>query len=166
MTWFTLQDAISLGLKREVAELIPPGERVLDVGGNTVIPSSIYTRAQGWDAERMRLGWENDGSIDTIHCYHFLEHLSGDGAIAMLRDFQRVLKIGGSANILVPYYTSQMQAHDLDHKSRWCEETWRNIFNCPYYPDKGGDWRLKVRVNLILGLVERNLSLFTQLERV
>ena len=71
-------------------------------------------------------------------------------------------------NIVVPYYTSQMMAHDLIHKQAFCEETWRNTFENEYYkladaPEEG--WKLKARLNIIIGIYERNLCLMTQLVR-
>lgn len=151
-----------LGMKRDLHQLIQPGEKQLDVGGDTMIKNSLFTRAAGWDAETMLLRSVSSSSIDTIWCFHFLEHLNGALAEKMLREFERVLKWGGTANIVTPYYTSQMQAHDLDHRSIYCEETWKNLFNDPYYKDHG-EWELKVHFVMIAGIVERNLALFTQL---
>lgn len=107
------------------------------------------------------------GSIATIWAHHFFEHLSGADAMLTLREIQRVLKVGGLANIVVPYYSSQMQAQDLDHKSVWCEETWRNLFKNPYYTKgREEEWKFHLHACFILGLNERNLALFTQLERI
>lgn len=156
------QDWFENGLKRPLAALIPPGELVLDVGtshGATVVPGA-KTLDERWRAPLLPY---RDGTIDTIFAHHFLEHLDGETAVRQLREFERVLKVGGTVNVVVPYYTSQMAAHDLDHKSVWCEETWRNTFANPGYDAKGRNWRLAVNFNLICGVVERNIALFTQL---
>ena len=67
-----------------------------------------------------------DGSVAVIHAYHFLEHL--EKPVAMLAECQRVLRPGGVMNIVVPYYTSQMMAHDLTHRHAFCEDTWKITF--------------------------------------
>jgi hypothetical protein len=161
------EEFLWLGMKRSTGHLQSGPNRfcAIDVGGNTVIKDSPYTRAAGWDALSMALLREGDDTIGTIYCFHFLEHLTGHDALMMLREFERVLVPGGVANIVTPYYNSQMQAHDLDHRSVWCEETWKIIFDTPYYGDKG-KWLLRVNFCLIAGVVERNLALFTQLGKV
>lgn len=102
------------------------------------------------------------GTVDVIHAYHFLEHLNGAEAIALLRNCEHVLKIGGIINICVPYYSSGLQAQDLTHKSVWCETTFQTLFNNSYY-DPAGSWKLRVHAQFIMGIVERNLALFVQL---
>lgn len=156
------QDWFKEGMKRPLATLIPPGEVVLDVGtshGAAVVPGA-HKLSEHWRAPTLP---QASDCVDTIFAHHFLEHLDGETAVAQLREFERVLKVGGTVNVVVPYYNSQMASHDLDHKSVWCEETWRNTFANPGYDAKGRDWRLRVNFNLICGVVERNLALFTQL---
>jgi predicted SAM-dependent methyltransferase len=43
-----------------------------------------------------------DGSVDHILCSHFLEHVFREEAVAILKDFRRALKPGGTAHIIVP----------------------------------------------------------------
>jgi hypothetical protein len=86
--------------------------------------------------------------------------------VEMLREFERVLRPGGTANIVTPYYSSQMQAQDLDHESVWCERTWATLFENQYYADYRRGWKLKVQACFIIGIVERNLALFTQLVKL
>lgn len=43
-----------------------------------------------------------DGSVDHILCSHFLEHIFREEAVAILKDFRRALKPGGTAHIIVP----------------------------------------------------------------
>ena len=103
---------------------------------------------------RLDLPFESN-SIDGIFVFHFLEHVKDVPKV--LLDFQRVLKVGGIVNIVVPYYTSQMQAQDLDHKNQFCEETWRVLFRNPYYDKNAVEWQFKVNTNIIIGVCERNL---------
>jgi hypothetical protein len=166
------QDWFAIGMKRSIPDFIEPGERVLTVGGKEVTDDKLYR--PHWDAMTQPLYDISethgrckieDGSIDTIWSNHFLEHLPGNRAVEMLREFERVLKIGGTANIVVPYYNSSMQAHDPDHKSAWNEGSWTTILKPEYYFDHGA-WALKVHACFIVGIVERNLALFTQLVKV
>ena len=157
-TWFTL------GMKREQPALIVPGYQQFDLGcGNNPVPGAIALDWPAWTAPEPIPA--ADRSVDTIWAHHFMEHLTGADAISMLREIQRVLKIGGSANIVTPYYNSQLQSTDLDHKSAYCEETWRNLFSNEMYAKNHDGWALKVNVCWIIGIKERNLALFTQLVR-
>jgi predicted SAM-dependent methyltransferase len=146
---------------------IPPIHRwdehglVFNLGcGKKIIQGAINLDLPSWDANLNTISAGTD-STDCVHAYHFLEHL--DNPIAMLAEIQRVLKPGGVANIVVPYYNSQMSAQDLSHKSVWCETTWQNLFKNTYYMRPGENWRLRVHLNIIIGVVERNLCLMTQL---
>lgn len=157
-----IQDLFRIGMDREIPDLIPDKSgMVLNLGaGNKHIYGAISLDYPEWDAEDYYIPVGNE-EIDQIHAYHFFEHISNPPQ--MLRECQRVLKVGGHINIVVPYYTSQMQAHDLFHKSKFCEETWRNLFNTPYYSKNREGWRFKVGINIIIGIVERNICLMTQL---
>jgi len=155
------QDWFQVGMKRELADLKTSRGLIITVGGSEVTDNKLYR--PHWDALNQNLPYVNS-SVGTIWCDHFLEHLPGNRAIEMLREFERILIPGGIANIVVPYYNSNLQAQDLDHKSSWNENSWNNLFNNQYYSDHG-DWMLKVNFCLIAGIVERNLCLFTQLEK-
>lgn len=160
-----IQDWFKLGMKREISLLISPGEKQLDLGpGKAPISGANTLDYPDWIGGT-QIPYPM-GSIDTIWAHHFLEHLHGDAVIKTIRECERVLKTGGTMNIVTPYYSAQCQAQDLDHKSVYCEETWRNLFKNPYYT-KGREepWQLKVNACFILGIVERNLALFTQLIR-
>ena len=159
----SLQDLFLIGMDRTIPDILPWNEKgiVLNLGcGKKKIDGAVNMDYPDWDANMDYLGFE-DESVDCVHAYHFLEHI--DDPIAMLRDIQRVLKVGGVCNIVVPYYTSQMQAHDLSHQHMFCEETWRNLFTAPYYTKDREGWKLRVHLNVIMGVVERNLCLVTQL---
>jgi len=160
-----LLDLFELGMARNIKEVVPfnyrEGSVNLNVGcGNKEIPNTIGIDYPEWDADKDPLPYEDD-SVDVIFAFHFLEHCKHP--IKVLQDFQRVLKIGGVVNIVVPYYTSQMQAHDLDHKHTFCEETWRNLFSNEFYDKNRVSWHFEIGTNVIIGIVERNLALVTQL---
>ena len=46
-------------------------------------------------------------------------------------------------NFCVPYFSSLLMAQNLQHKSFWCEETFRNLFEDDTY-EHCGKWRLQV----------------------
>lgn len=167
----SIQDFFKLGMKRDIHNLIPPrlnhyGGNALNLGaGNSLIAGTDPLDLPEWNAEDGMLPARiASDSVDTIFAFHFFEHLTGAKAIRILRECERVLKVGGTLNVVVPHRLSQMAYHDLDHKSFWTEETWKVLFSTPYY-DKNREtpWLLEVNVNLIIGVVERNLALMTQL---
>jgi len=159
-----LMDLFSFGIDRDFEEFKPmPEGKVLNVGpGNKPIFKTIPIGLPEWNADFDYLPFE-DGSIAGIHAYHFLEHC--EYPLRVLQEFQRVLMPGGVVNILVPYYTSQLQAQDLDHKSKFSENTWRVAFQNKYYDrdEDGAGWEFIIGVNMIMGLIEKDICLVTQL---
>lgn len=158
-----IQQFFKMGMDRVIPELkaMPDGP-VLNLGsGNKVIPGTINLDLPDWNADENFIPFSDD-SIAGIYAFHFLEHIKEP--IKMLAEMQRVLVPGGIVNICVPYYTSQMAHHDLDHKHWYTEATWQNTFNNPYY-DKAKivEWKFDIGFNLICGIVERNTCLLTQL---
>lgn len=129
-------------------------------GGNKEIDGAVNLQFPDWNAETDKIPYP-DGSIDEIHAYHFLEHI--DNVPFVLTECQRVLKEGGHMNILVPYFKGGMAFQDLDHKRFYTEDTWRILFNNQYYDKNRIDWRLKVHLNIVVGLNQKDLALFTQL---
>lgn len=184
----TIQQFFKFGLDREIPQLatkpaglainLGPGRRkripeTVGVGGGADAPHN-YVKPETlteWDGTRTLVEWRapeplpfvND-SIAEIHAYQFMEHLSGEDAIATLRECERVLKPDGVLNIVTPYFNSQHMSQALDHKSFWSEETWHWLFGNEYYADhEGNGWALYVHCCFIMGIVYRNLDLFTQL---
>lgn len=167
----TIQDLFLLGMKRDIPPLLELphglGTTVLNLGaGNQVIPGAIaldYMR--GWDGDTMPIPYP-PGSVDAIHCYHFLEHLQDPGA--MLMECQRVLRVGGVLQLCVPYYRGQIAYSELDHKHFFAETTWRKLMANPY-SDKFGrneKWLLRLHANFVMFVEEANPALFAQFERV
>lgn len=159
-----INELFKLGMDRDLPELLhgPLYGREIDLGASGVkktLPEALgYPE---WIHPRDPIPAE-DGSVARIHAFHFLEHLTGDHAILLLREIERVLMPGGVANLVMPYYNSQMQCQDLTHKSFWNEGTFANLFDNQHY-DIAGKWNLYVHTQFIMGIVERNLALFVQL---
>jgi hypothetical protein len=164
-----VQDLFKLAMKRGLPDLITNDDMqgtIINVGaGDSFIEGATNIDKPKWSwPESNHLPCHNE-TVKTIHAYHFLEHLSGEDAITMLLEFQRVLKPGGTINFLVPYYNSSMQAQDLTHKSFWNETTFQTLFRNKYYDPNGltHSWKLSVHFQVIIGIVERNLALMGQL---
>lgn len=165
-----LAEIFELGMDRAIKPAIydvdPDTNLVLNLGpGNKRIDGTIALEYPHWDAEKDPIP-HLDGTIQQIHAYHFLEHLADPRVV--LAECQRVLRVGGHMNIVVPYYSSNMASQDLDHKSFFTEDTWKTLFSNPYYDKNrnGVDWKFDVHLNVIMGVAERNLALVTQLVRV
>lgn len=158
-------DIFRHGMKREPGAQIPiTGDLILELGpGNTPWEYATETLEwPEWKADHNPLPYEND-TVDHIGAFHILEHV--EKVVPLLRECQRVLVTGGTMNIVVPYYSSNLQARDLDHKHSFTELTWKTLFDNMYYlKDKEG-WEFYVGFNMIMGVEERNLCLCTQLIR-
>ena len=156
-------DIFRHGMKREpgIQLDIGPGP-VLELGpGNTPwAPATTSLEFPEWNAETDPIQY-NDNSFEAIGAFHFLEHIQN--IVPLLRECQRVLQYGGTMNIVVPYYSSQLQARDLDHKHSFTELTWSTLFDNDYYDKDKKGWEFDVQFNMIMGVKERNLCLCTQL---
>jgi hypothetical protein len=162
------QDLFHFGMKRELNPLLAYNGITLDIGSSLgdrwTNPDARSLGPPDWNFPRDNIPYE-EASVSTIHCYHFLEHLTGADAISFLRECERVMIPGASVmNFCVPYYKSNLAAECLDHKSQWTEETFRNLFDNSGY-DIAGCWDLRLHFQLIAGVVERNLCIIGQLIR-
>lgn len=158
-----IQEYFKLGMKKEIPDLLDNYGFQIDLGpGQSPTPGcDVYLEYPEWDADTMPLPFE-DNSVDVIHMYHFLEHVRD--AVAMLRECERVLKVGGHMNIVVPHGMSQIGTGCLDHKQWITEETWDMFDNVGF--DKLGFWKLKVHANFICGVVWRSLAVCTQIVKI
>lgn len=160
----SIEAFFKLAMKRDLGELITDtpqlGEYVNVGSGKQIIFWADSLDYPEWDADGDEPIPYPDKSLNGIIAFHFLEHCLDP--IWVLREFERVLKPGGVVWICVPYYSSEMAHHDLDHKHFFTEETWKVLLSNEFY-SKHGEWSFKVQFNIIIGLVERNLCLLTQL---
>lgn len=163
---FDLRELFLVGMDRHVKEVLAfPDGMVLNLGaGKKLIVDTIPLDAdRGWYAPRLPYA---DGQVAGIYAFHFLEHLGKDDLIEMLREIERVLKPGGSMISIVPLAGTEIAFHDFDHKTFWTEESWRQLFSCPYYDGTmPRDWKFKIQFNIIMGIVTRNLCIFSQIVR-
>lgn len=83
-----------------------------------------------------------DGSVEEVHCAHFFEHLTGAERMLFMDELWRILKPGGSAKIITPYWQSYGAVQDPTHQ--WpplCEASyfyfnrgWRESAGIAHYP--------------------------------
>jgi ubiquinone/menaquinone biosynthesis C-methylase UbiE len=142
---------------------VPDAEdgKILNVGcGEKKIINAYHLDLPEWNADKEAIPFGDD-FFASVYAIHFLEHVKKP--VKVLREIQRVLRPGGHLNVVVPYYSSQIAYHDLDHKSFWCEDTWKHLFQTKYYKKDHEDWQFEIGANFIMGVAERNMMLFTQL---
>lgn len=167
----TIQQFFKWGMDRDIPKLLEPptqGERINLGPGN--VKEIEGTIGVGRIAEiQTDVAWEfpdplpfGDGTVSVVHMHHFLEHFSGEDCIKILKDVERVLRPGGVVFVTTPYPDTPNYWRALDHKSAWCEETWAWLFENPYYGPDGG-WYLRLHTTFIMGIVERNRALLSQL---
>src|ERR1044071_8447624 len=63
----------------------------------------------------------SEGYADEVFCSHFIEHVVD--LIAFMNEVWRVMKSGGTATFVAPYYTSVWAIQDPTHKRSISEQT-------------------------------------------
>lgn len=163
-----IEDWFEFAWNREVpCPKNPPnkGERQLNLGAGyrEVTWAKSLGHEQKFDLED-QVAWNHvvdDETVDAIWAHGVFEHIVD--IPALLRQCERVLRPGGVLNIVVPHGLSDLYVEDIDHKHPIVEDTWRNIMDNPYYQAGGQKpWKLKMHTQFIMGVVWRNLALFTQ----
>lgn len=57
-----------------------------------------------------------DGSVEEVHCSHFVEHLGAVDRIHFANELHRVLVNGGKATVIAPHWASPRAYGDLTHQ--------------------------------------------------
>jgi predicted SAM-dependent methyltransferase len=162
----TLLDNFRVGMDRRVPDWLPflPGPIINLGAGKKRIDGTMALDLPDWHAGEPLPFVE--GEVSGILAYHFFEHLDGAIVVSVLREIERVLKPGGILNAVIPHWDSEAANQDIDHKSSWSESTWKNILLNPYYNTTvPRDWKLVEHTTMIMGLVQRNLVIVSQLVR-
>lgn len=68
-----------------------------------------------------------DNSVDGIFCEHTIEHLTYEQAQALLRECNRILKVGGVIRIILPDLSKFIEAYQVGN-SNWFEDWERLMF--------------------------------------
>lgn len=91
-----------------------------------------------WDLEQFPWPFE-DSSVDEIYCSHYIEHTKD--LVSFANELYRILKIGGKAEIIAPYYSSIRAWQDPTHLRAISENTffyfckeWREVNKLDHYP--------------------------------
>lgn len=58
----------------------------------------------------------DDGVVDGIYTSHFLEHLSGPDRVPFMNECYRILKVGATMKVIVPFWSSMRAVQDPFHK--------------------------------------------------
>lgn len=112
----------------------------------------VFDLAQSWP-------WD-DGSVTEAHASHFVEHLTGDQRIHFVNELYRVLKPGGTCQIIVPHWASCRAYGDLTHQwppvsefwFYYLSKAWREVnapHNDAYTCDFDATWGYAVRQDLL-----------------
>lgn len=165
-----VQDLFFIGMDRTLPPLLrPPVGRSIGLGESGVkVTSGTSLGLPDWCWPRDPIP-ALDGTVAIFHAYHFFEHLTGEEAISLLKAIEAKLMVGGIVQFCIPYYSSNMAAQDLTHKSMWTEDTFKTLFRNAYYDPTAGasdGWKLQVHFQAIMGVVERNMALVGQLVKV
>lgn len=102
-----------------------------------------------WDLLRFPWEFAKNNSVDQIFCSHFIEHLPhgtdgfNDPMFQFMDEIWRILKPGGTATFVAPYYTSVRAFQDPGHQRFINEQMflyftkdWRKMNKLEFYPVK------------------------------
>lgn len=82
----------------------------------------------------LRKPWPwKEGTVEEVHCSHFLEHLTGSERVHFFNELYRVLIPAGKATIVVPHWSNERAYGDPTHQ--WPPV----VFFSFYYLNK--EWR-------------------------
>jgi len=75
-----------------------------------------------------------DNSVDMVVSNHFLEHLSMDETVHLIKEIYRVCRVGATISFCCPHYLSPV-AYMIGHKQRIGEnyfQGWEDMFDISY----------------------------------
>lgn len=87
-----------------------------DPGFETMDISPVYSPDFEHDLTRFPWPFEDD-TFDELRCWHVLEHIERKHLISVMNEMQRVLKVGGVADIEVPVFPYWTAIADPTHIS-------------------------------------------------
>jgi hypothetical protein len=164
---FTPLGFMEFCLDREIPQWVIPdfNKTILDLGPGTkfTIAKAIRLDYPEWDGEEQDcLRDFVDGEVGGIFAINILEHLSDPRFL--IAEMARVLAPGCPATIFVPHALSGMYLQDLDHKTPFILDTFKNHLDShPYYTKGRQPLGLRVGFNMKFGIKEENTGILTQL---
>lgn len=169
-SWAPVRKILGFAIDRDIPPFVEPewSMPVLDLGpGNKkVIEGAVTFDWPEWDLDghdgklQRPLPYE-DSSVGGVYAFHVLEHLADP--VPLLNEVSRVLAPSCPFTIFVPHAQSLMFLQDLDHKTPFVIDTWKNHLRNPYYSKSRGGGDFEIGMNILFGLKEENLGIFTQL---
>jgi SAM-dependent methyltransferase len=99
----------------------------------------------------------NNGMFDHVLADNVLEHFDNDDFIFVLNEIDRVLKVGGTVEIIVPHAHSQGSIQDPTHKMLFVPRSalyWNNMGGPPWGTPYGGKF-VGITANLVATDVEQ-----------
>jgi SAM-dependent methyltransferase len=154
-------------LDREIPQWIHPDwdKTILDLGPGTkfTVAKAIRLDYPDWDGEAQDcLRDFVDDELGGIFAINLLEHLSDPRFL--IAEMARVLAPGCPVTIFVPHALSGMYLQDLDHKTPFILDTFKNHLDAhPYYTKGRRPLGLRVGFNMKFGIKEENTGILTQL---
>lgn len=137
MSEYVKMEIPSWAAQNRIASDFPKGEKVLNLGcGPDYVDDEDWTNLDGdpnvkadttWDLENGTLPYPNN-SFDIIFASHILEHITN--LVPLQKEFERVIKPGGRAYIVVPHYTSPCAWGDPTHVRAFSNQS---FWHC-YWP--------------------------------
>src|SRR5690348_7491008 len=126
----TIMQNFRVGMDRDVPEFIEIDSTlgyVLNIGGGKkrIEGTFLLDANMGWLAPH--IPFDNE-SVVGIYAYHFFEHLGKELLLKTLIECERVLIKGGVINLVVPWAKSSMAFQDLDHRTFFTEDTFKELF--------------------------------------
>jgi len=154
-----------MGLDRVLPDWAPFGDGpILNLGpGNKPVIGTVGLDYPDWDAEKGVIPYSAD-RVGGVIATHFMEHIANP--LNVLQEVGRVLKPGCPFNILVPHGQSLSYLQDLDHKTPFVIDTWKNLLDNPYYAKGKNELPFRLGANFLFGVKEENLAVVTQLIKV
>jgi SAM-dependent methyltransferase len=144
---------------------------VLDLGpGSKEIPGAFRMDWPEYNFEAFAFSGnilpQDDATVGGVFAINVLEHLLDPRPL--IADVARVLRPGCPFTIFVPHARSGMYLQDLDHKTPFILDTWKNhVEPHPYYTKGRDDVKglFEVGFNSLFGIKEENVCILTQLIR-
>lgn len=102
----------------------------IDIGGGTKVQSGHTNldpvHGQGeWRRLAQDVPWPTgDGSVESLRASHVLEHIpSGQPRLDVMNEAWRVLRPGGTFEVIVPLFPNWQAMADPTHVSYWIEQS-------------------------------------------
>lgn len=156
----------SFGMHREVEPWVKPiaGLPALHLGpGVKSVEGTTDIEWPEFDLESCTLPF-HDGTVGAVFATHVLEHLANP--LHIIGEASRVLAPGAAMTILVPHGESRSFLQDLDHKTPFILDTWKNALDSSYYTKSKARLQLRLGFNMTMAIKEDNTAVVTQLVKI